>query len=193
MKPEATAAPPDFDPTQGVFVEMARRPSSLTAVDVSALLPAQRALLVIDGTVTKFLEAYYLEPVTVERLQQTDDRATEFEAEWLRCSPGDALLRRSVLLRGGSSARVFAWADSLLLPQRLSPAMRAGLETEPGGLGRIIIDSGMETRRECLWFGWQQVDEGRAPVAAGEYLVRSYRILSGGRPLMMVTERFPAA
>jgi chorismate-pyruvate lyase len=188
--PEAQAAPSTFDPTLGVFVEMAHRPASLSPVYVASLAPVQRALLVIDGTVTKFLEAYYLEPVAVQRLQQVEDRASSFEAQWLACDAGDVLLRRSVLLRGGSSQRVFAWADSLLLPQRLTPAMRRGLETEPGGLGRIIIDSGLETRRECLWFGWQQVDEAQAPVVAGRYLARSYRILAGGRPLMMVTERF---
>jgi len=191
MMPEAKAAPSSFDPTLGVFVESARRPAVLAPVDVAALAPVQRALLVIDGTVTKFLEAYYLEPVTVERLQQTEDSAAGFDAEWLACDTGEPLLRRSVLLRGGASGRVFAWADSLLLPQRLSPAMRRGLESEPGGLGRIIIDSRLETRRECLWFGWLQVDKAPLPVATGRYLVRSYRILAGGRPLMMVTERFP--
>jgi len=189
--PEAMRAPTSFDPTSGVFVEMRHRPAALEPVDIAALAPVQRALLVIDGTVTKFLEAYFNEPVMVERLKQAEDRATAFDAEWLACDAEKPLLRRSVLLRGVASARVFAWADSLLLPERLSPGMRRGLETEPGGLGRIIIDSGLETRRECLWFGWQQVDGSSAPVAAGRYLVRAYRIVSGGRPLMMVTERFP--
>jgi chorismate-pyruvate lyase len=189
--PEATAESPTFDPTRGVFTKTAQRPASLAPVDVASLAPVERALLVIDGTVTKFLEAYFLEPVSVERLAQAEDRATGFDAEWLDCDPGEPLLRRSVLLRGGTSSRVFAWADSLLLPARLSSSMRRALETEPGGLGRIIIDSKLETRRECLWFGWQQVDAAQSSVAAGRYLVRSYRILSGGQPLMMVTERFP--
>lgn len=189
--PEAIAALPTFDPTRGVFTQSARRPESLEAVDVATLSPVHRALLVIDGTVTKFLEAYFLEPVVVERLHQSEDQSSGFDAEWLACDRGEPLLRRSVLLRGATSAGVFAWADSLLLPSRLSPTMRSSLETEPGGLGRIIIDSKLETRRECLWFGWQQVEEPPSSLGVNRFLVRTYRILAAGRPLMMVTERFP--
>ena len=63
------------------------------------------------------------------------------------------MLRRSVRLLGETSGRLFAWAESVILPERLSAAMRRGLDTDPSGLGQIIIDSRLETRREALWFG----------------------------------------
>lgn len=185
----------DFDPARGVFVAMHQRPANLADVNIRTLSAAQRALLVIDGTVTQFLQAYFLEPVIVERLQQQQGESTAFDAQWMQCAPGEPLLRRTVILKGVNSGRLFAWADSTILPGRLSAEMRRGLVDEPAGLGKIIIDSGLETRREGLWFGLEQVDSGALPenITEPRWLSRSYRIFAGGQPLMRVTERFPCS
>lgn len=189
----AGAAPAAFDPTAGAFLAQAQRPAGLAAVDVAGLTPYQRSLLVIDGTVTRFIEAYWLEPVQVRRIAQEEAPLAAAEP-WLDLAAGEPAIRRRVLLLGEHSGRLFAWADTLIAAARLRPEVRRGLERDGGGLGRILIDTAAETRREGLWFGREQPAARPAEVAAlctGPLLVRSYRVVGGGRPLMQITERFP--
>jgi chorismate-pyruvate lyase len=189
----AGAAPAAFDPTAGAFVAQAERPAALGPVDVAALTPYQRSLLVIDGTVTRFIEAYWLEPVRVRRIAQDELRLPAGEP-WLGLAAGETAIRRRVLLVGEHSGRFFAWADTLIAAARISPAVRRGLERDDGGLGRILIDTAAETRREGLWFGREAPADRPAEVAAlwsGAFLARSYRVVAAGQALMQITERFP--
>ena len=191
MTPQA-AVTAGFDPA-AVFVAQSRRPASLGPIDVAALTPLQRGLLVIDGTVTTFLEASLLEPVEVERLDQ-EERPAPAPDEWLGVGAGAPVIHRRVMLRGRDTRRFLVWADSRIAAGRVGQALRTGLEQAPGGLGRILIDSALETRRECLWFGREGRAEAPPAVAAawpGEFLSRTYRVIAGGRPLMLITERFP--
>jgi len=181
-----------FDPTREAFVAQSQRPAHLLPVSVAALTPFQRGLLVIDGTVTRFVEAYWLEPVSVRRLSQEELRLEAHEP-WLDAAAGSAVIRRRVLLCGRRSGRFFAWADSLMAVERLGPDIRRGLEVEGGGLGRILVDTGVETRREGLWFGRERPAQVPQEVHArwpGEFLTRTYRVLAAGRPIMLITERF---
>jgi chorismate-pyruvate lyase len=182
-----------FDPTSGVFVAQNHRPPELQDVGLHDLTPYLRALLVIDGTVTQFLEACAMESMDVIRLGQlsgvldTDDR-------WLETQAGEEIVKRRVMLVGGETGRLYTFAESVIVRGRLTGPMQKGLENEAGGLGKILLDSGLETRREVLWFGREQLNDCPAQVAAkwkGEFLSRTYRVIAGGAPLMMITERFP--
>ena len=181
-----------FDPAAEVFIAQAQRPGGLAAVSLRDLTPFQRALMVIDGTVTRFIEAYQQEPVNIFRLAQTEARTVAAD-RWLQVPAEENVIRRQVLLRGASTGRCFAWADSCLAASRLTAGMRAGLETDPGGLGRILLDSVIETRRECLWFGREQLSDIPEVVADGlghDFLTRTYRVITNESPLMLITERF---
>ena len=57
-----------FDPLRDLAVAQFALPDELTPINMRTLSPFQRALLVIDGTVTKFIEAYKNEPIDVVRL-----------------------------------------------------------------------------------------------------------------------------
>ena len=46
----------------------ASRPPELGELDLRTPTPLQRALLVLDGTVTKFIEAYTMKPLDIVRL-----------------------------------------------------------------------------------------------------------------------------
>lgn len=190
---EAGATPVAFDPVADSFIAQDERPAGLLPIDVSALSPYQRSLLVIDGTVTRFIEAYWLEAVRVQRIAQEELRLAADE-RWLGLAAGTPVIRRQVLLLGRDSGRLFAWADTLLAVARLQGGLRQGLERDDGGLGRILIDTGAETRREGLWCGCEQPRGLPAAVAglhAGRWLVRSYRVIAQGQALMRITERFP--
>ena len=119
-----------FDPFADLLSAQADRPRTLQPVNLRALTPFQRALLSIDGTVTKFIEAYVLEPVeSVLLVQQT--QLLQDEHHWLALPAQSEIIARQVLLRGRYSATIYAYAVSLLAPQRLSPILLGNLATEP--------------------------------------------------------------
>ncbi|MEO8223684.1 MAG: chorismate pyruvate-lyase family protein [Gammaproteobacteria bacterium] len=187
-----------FDPTAGLFLAQAQRPAHLVDVRPDELSALQRALLVIDGTVTTLLAAWALEPVRVTPLGQTTTTlpvsAQPKAGEWLEATAGTPVLERAVLLTGAHSGQFFAWAESVICLERLPPALRAGLLTGGLSLGQLLLLPGFESRRETLWFGRERPAALPAPVAAlsdPEFLTRAYRVSAARQPLMMITERFP--
>lgn len=192
MNQQSQSETPHFDPLAGFFAAQADRPAGLEAIAADGLTPLQRALLVIDGTVTTFLEAWTLEPVVVTCLWQRPQPLVAAD-RWLEVPAGATVTERAVLLSGARSRGFFAYAESRINTAVLPAAMRDVLERGVAGLGQILLASGLDTRREGLWYGREQMQSLPEPVAAltdGDFLTRSYRVTAQGRPLMVITERF---
>ena len=182
-----------FDPLTELFVAQFARPPDLVEVNLRTLSPYQRALLVIDGTVTKFLEAITMQPVDVVIVSQEVRRMAETH-DWLEVEADTPVIAREVELRGRHDRILHAFAASLLVIDRMPDTVKEALTDNPGGLGRILLDSKLETRREVLWYGRQRADQARISELSGrELLSRTYRIISGGQPLMLINEQFPMA
>lgn len=184
-----------FDPTDGLFVAQFNRPADLAAVDLGSLPPMWRALTVIDGTVTKFLEAYTMEPIKVTTLGQAVQTLAGGQ-EWLEVKAGGDVLARHVTLTGADSNNLYAYAVSLTNPAAIPRDIRAAMEIQGGSVGRILLSSRVEQRREVLWYGRESA--GALPDALqdehdGDVLTRAYRIITGGRPVIMIIEKFPLA
>lgn len=184
-----------FDPLRDLLVAQPAKPAHLAAVNLRTLTPFQRALLVIDGTVTKFIEAYTMEPIEVVLLEQGEKKLAE-DHPWLDVPQGTNVIARQVILRGRHNHTLYAYAVSLLVFDRLPSGVRADLERNPGGLGRILLEHQLETRRDVLWYG-RECSE-RLPEAVGSiddrgFISRTYRILAGGTPLMLINEKFPCS
>ena len=176
----ATAGGTDFDPTAGRFSNQDRRPGNWIDVDPARLQPLMRGLLVIDGTVTKILEAYFLEPVDVRQLSQSIG-ALECPDNWLDAAVGEPIVCREVALVGQRSNRLYAYAESKIVLNRLSRRMQDSLDEKMLGLGRILRDGNAEMRRECMWYGQERLEN--VPDAVGaygspEFVCRTYRVIS---------------
>jgi chorismate-pyruvate lyase len=181
-----------YDPFAGVFVAQDRRPPRLEDVDLSKLSPFERAVLVIDGTVTRFLEAHWLEPIDIVDCGQTKETLKK-DHSWLELAKGDAVASRRVLLKGEHTGRVYASAASLVVPERLKEAVGRPTRRIPEGLGRLLLHSRIEQYRELLWYGKEPPSDlpGEMRSLANEYcLTRTYRIIVRGTPAMMITEWF---
>jgi chorismate-pyruvate lyase len=183
----------DFDPLRELLVDPNIRPERVSPVNLRALSPFQRALLVIDGTVTKFIEAYQMEPVDVTKLSQRQSvlpsQDTRLEAE-----AGESVIVREVLLTGKYSRTVYAYAISLLVPSRLPEELTGELHLDGTSLGRILLGHRLETRREVLWFGREQLvdlPEAVRQRTGDEFVSRTYRIIAGGHPIILISEKFP--
>src|SRR5262245_26926616 len=84
------------------------------------LPPFLRVLLVTDGTVTRSLEAYFLEPIEVRVLAHAETPSEEGHPE-IDAARGDSVLERRVVLCGQASRRVFAFAESIFAIDRVPP------------------------------------------------------------------------
>lgn len=189
---QGVSRPGGFDPLAGLYVARHARPAGIEPVDAGELTPFQRALLAIDGTVTSFLEAWSLEAVRVERLWQYEVQLDAADP-WLEADTGETVWRRAVTLRGAGSGSVHAFAESVICPGRLPPAMRAELDAGVAGVGQILLARGLDSRREGLWYGRERpvLPEALRSLEGRDFLTRTYRVTTAGRPLMLITERFP--
>ena len=183
-----------FDPLKDLFVAQSAKPSQLLEINLRALTPFQRALLTIDGTVTKFIEAYTMEPVGIIILAQ-EKKQLPADHVWLDAQKGTEVISRQVLLRGMYSNRVYAYALSLVVPYRIIDITKKELELDAEGLGRFLLSSRIETYREILWYGKEssfQLPDAIDHLAQVEFISRTYRIIAGGEPIMLISEKFPS-
>ncbi len=176
-----------------LLVSARDRPSHIKPVNLRVLSPLQRVLLVTDGTVTRIIEAYTLEPVEVRVLRQRT-RALAEPNELLELDRGTLVVQREVSMQGRYSARVYGYADSLLVPGRLPQAVMDGLDAEGEAIGRLLERHRMETRREVLWLGRETLSEPGGAARGGgttEFITRTYRIVAHHKPIVLIQEKFP--
>jgi chorismate-pyruvate lyase len=164
----------------------------LKGVDVSALDPLHRVLLVTDGTLTETLEAIFLEPIELVRIGQRNVAANGSHA-LLEVESGETIVERKIMLRGSRSGTNYVYAESLIAADRLGPAFRHGLVESDVPLGRLWIEQKLETFKEFLEMRCGTGENLPADFACGKsgLLVRRYRVHSGGRPVFVITEHFP--
>jgi len=166
----------------------------LKGIDVHALDPLHRVLLVTDGTLTETLEAIFLEPIELVRVGQRNVAANESHA-LLQPEDGETVVERKILLRGTRSGTNYVYAESLIAVDRLGAAFQEGLVESNIPLGRLWIEQKLETFKEFLDVRCEPAADVPAEFGANgsTLLVRTYRVYSAGRPVFVITEHFPSA
>lgn len=169
------------------------RPGRVVDINPAALTPFQHALLHIDGTVTRFIEAYQNERTDTILLNQETSRLTA-PNPYLRLPTRRTVYLRQVLIRGRTSKKTYVYASSILVQANLSPEMKSILNSENGSLGKMLEICEVENRREMLWYGKESFE--KTPVEGIEvpstsFLTRAYRIIANGKPLVVINEKFP--
>ncbi len=181
------------DPIADLFVAQSDRPEHVGGVNLRTLSPYHRALLATDGTVTKFIEAYKMQRVRIRHLGQ-ESRVLTQPHRWLDIAAGSEVIVREVSLEGQESHELYAYAVSLVVPDRLEEKARRSLTVDGDGLGRILLRNRVESFREILWFGRETLTvlpSALARFRGQDFLSRTYRIIVGGKPVMLISEKFP--
>lgn len=180
-----------------LFIAQSERPAVLRDISLNRLSPFHRALLVADGTVTRFIEGYQLTPVQVVLLYQAR-RKLHNNHSWLEIPTGGNIIAREVVLQTPSmenqKPKVHAYAVSQIVYERLPQSVVDELDAGINGLGVLLHHSQLETRRDLLWWGVERVTGLPSTIAYFEgtpFLSRTYRIVANGYPLMFITEKFP--
>lgn len=158
---------------------------------LAGLAPLQRLLLATDGTVTPALAAYLGEPVGVRLLGQGETTLTRPDGD-LALGAGRPILERRVVLAGTKSGTAVLYADSRVAVERLTLGVQADLLSGELPIGLVLRRHRIETFREELGAG-RRPARGEAATHLGPVDVcwRTYAIITGGRPLMVVHEEFP--
>jgi chorismate-pyruvate lyase len=175
------------------FVMQDERPADVRAVEIEALDPFLRGLLFTDGTVTRTLAVQMLAPVAVEPIGQLPVPTPTHVAECLEAPPREESIRRRVGIGIGAPPTPVLWAESFIIPERLPPGFVGLLDSAPDGIGQSLQRFSLESSRELCWFGLAPVPAW-APdgpgAAADTVLCRLYRIVSDGRPAILISEHF---
>jgi chorismate-pyruvate lyase len=160
---------------------------------IKDLPPILRTLLVTDGTVTKCLEAYFWEPIKVEDVAQSMQTA-EASIDGLGVLAGAQILARSVRLVGGHSGTHYATARSVVRLENIPATFREALLNGRIGIGELIRECGIETYRELQEIACtDRLPDQIHSVDDRGCVYRTYRILIGGLPALLVSEYFPVA
>ncbi len=160
---------------------------------VGKLSPLQKILLGTDGSVTQLLESVTGHPISVRTRTQELVKADADAVEQLSIAPGDSVNHRIVELLDAATGEVLVYAKSLTPVARLAPAFRDDLMRADIPIGKIIERHHIEARREILTARVTPDDTGGIfPICRNEpLLMRQYRIIHGGKPLIFIQEQFP--
>jgi chorismate-pyruvate lyase len=177
--------------TRRHFVSQDDCPPHLDELDLECLDPVLRCLLFTDGTVTRTLEVQALARVSVEVLSQDEVPVPEPIASHLDVPAGTETVRRRVVIGAGLEAPVM-WAESHIVPSRLPAGFLGVLGRASDGIGQSLQQVQLESWREMLWFGLDTLprwsDASRPAGSAA--LTRLYRVITGGRPALLISESF---
>ena len=153
----------------------------------------QRILLTTDGTVTDMLEAYFREPMAVVPLAQDLVDSPEPMPE-LEVAAGHPVLAREILLSGKLSGRTALHASTIIVLDRLSDHLRAGLLEKKQPIGQLLLNDKLETYREIIRCERRAAADLASHFAcydSAPLLSRTYIVTLGGKGIMRITERFP--
>lgn len=178
----------------GTFLTVPNRATERGAARLelwTSLTPVQRAVLGSDGSFTLLLTALLGQDVKVALIEQSVERMTR-DGEAIQLQPGARVLNRNVRLFVEPDRNI-VFASSVIAIDRIEATLAGDLLAGKETIGRILRKHRLETFREL-------VDWGLAPTpyeASGHFpqtqmIYRSYRIISGGTPVMIVTEFFDA-
>lgn len=145
------------------------------------LPPLLKVLISSDGTVSNMLEAWFNEAVAV-KVEQTELEIPEHDLLLLNAAPGELAIRRQTQLVGKSSNTCYLTAEALILPARMAKETLECIQSHEAGIGKALRQTRSETLREVLDWG-----------VAAEQAWRNYRIVMGGQPVILITEKFPIA
>lgn len=169
--------------------------ASAAGVDVHRLQLLQRVLLISDGTLTDIVETAFLEPIRLVKLKlEVAPAAQAIDA--LELPVGEPVMHREILLQGQQSGENYVYAQSSIALNALPDKFREELVNTDIPLGRLWVQHRLETRKEILKV-WH-IPAGEWPsshfskLMDSGLLARSYRVFCGGRPIMLISEYFPA-
>jgi chorismate lyase len=152
-----------------------------------------RILIATNGTLTRVLGIVANDEIALQIVgQQVHGMAQRIPG--FAQLPNGRILQRQILLKGRSSGHPFVAAESLIAIDSLPPKITTSLTQTDRPIGEVIADSGIETFKEPakVWIGQPPDWLALAGYQNSEprIVARRYRIITGGQPVIIITEYF---
>lgn len=157
-----------------------------------ALSMQQQILLNTDGTVTDLIALLAGESIHITKIQQ--ELVVERGPAALELKEEQNLLKRTVLLSG--KQKNYIYAESYFVLEQMPSSMQIQLLETDTPIGLLWKQSRLEMYREVVEQKVESCPELRSHFSDMEgetFLSRSYVVHHGGRPLGLITEKFPAS
>jgi chorismate--pyruvate lyase len=164
----------------------------LTAEDIRKLDRDLQILIATNGTLTRILEVVSDEEIDVKIIDQYTHQ-TPPKLSGLEDFPAGQVLRRQVMLTGRRSGAPFVAAESFIAADHLPPAITTTLSETDRPIGEIVVANCIETYKDAakVWIApipdWTGVGN---PDNQSNAYARSYRIITGGLPVISISEYF---
>lgn len=170
-------------------------PQRIGELDLSRLSLLQKLIISSDGTLTRMLEVILGENLSTIKLSESVQPNSQ-PLDALALPAGAPILRRKILLQGQSSGRNWLYADSSIALERTAPDFRAQLLDSQTPIGKLWLEHQVATFKDII--AAEQHPAGEladyfAIQPQESLLSRTYRVLNDSQPVMLITEKFPAA
>jgi chorismate-pyruvate lyase len=162
-------------------------------IEPSKLSQIQRIILIADGTLTKILEAFLFEKINLVKISEELIKSN-FDIAPLAVKANEEIIIRKILLQGKDSKTNWIYAKSIIAIGRLSEEHRNKLINSMQTIGKLFLENRTETFKEII-------DIQKEPArnmsnyfnitSSDNMLSRTYRVFSHGKPIMIITEKFP--
>lgn len=167
------------------------RVAELSAAEIKRLNRDLRILIATNGTMTRMLQALANEEIVVDIVkQQIHDVAPEMPE--LQGIAMGRVLQRDILLKGRTSGNAFVAAESLIAVDYLPRSVMTSLTETDRPIGEVMASTHIETFKEeaKVWTGklpsWLALNGYE--ITQTETIARRYRVISGGKPVLIITE-----
>jgi len=151
----------------------------------------QRVLLHSDGTVTDLISTFYQRPIHVTKLKQ--EITTIKNLAPLQLTSETELLQREILL-SDAQGNHYLYAESFFVLDRMESNFRKQLIETEIPIGLLWQQEKSETFREIIDHDLEKNESLRRyfnSATDDQFLSRTYRVHQAGRPLGLITEKFP--
>lgn len=156
----------------------------------------QKILLITDGTVTKLLEHYLDEPITVYKLNEDlkQNVCTFPDTYKLSVDSPVNILQRDIFLQGQTTEKYWIYAESTIFIDQLNADFRHDLLKSNQPIGKLWGKYRLETYKSILSIQKEKAMK-LAPyfdIKADDFIIsRTYSVYSNKKVIMIITEKFP--
>lgn len=146
-----------------------------------------RVMLISDGNLTEMLQAAFLEPIVVTKLQNKASRTCQ-EIEELQLSTGSKIVSRQVKLSGSLSRHLYVYAETILAADRTPSEFLSELQNTEKPLGYLLRENDLCGRKELISAEW--VPENTEEPMCAASIKRRYVVVHKQLPIALISEHF---
>ncbi|MCW6109099.1 chorismate--pyruvate lyase family protein [Clostridium sporogenes] len=164
----------------------------LNMIDLKTIDPISRILLSTNGTLTKMLEAIFMEKIEIKKILN-NSFVKDYDDLVCETRENESISAREVLLKGAKTNRNYVFAKTLILNERLSDLFYNELSETDISIGLLWEKHRVELYKK--FYDYEVVPVGNlAPYfnmqSNDKIYSRTYLVYIKGQPVAQITEKF---